>query len=193
LTRPALALFACALLAAACEFRITDPTPVVTPPASSPPSISISNTNTNTSTNNNDRSDTDPGPVPPAGGGGSDAPVPLPTYGEAVTRDVADRNPALLANSCEITSGASAWAFLDLVVRSLREARGDSRWGYLCKDASCSKVGADVVAYRASTGDVGIWIVDVIGNHCPGPADTVAVRWGVLPFETVRRWIGVRP
>jgi hypothetical protein len=117
--------------------------------------------------------------------------LPLPVYGESVAREVAAANPALLAHSCEITSGPSAWGFLDLLVRTL-QAR-DARWGYLCKDAGCSRVAADVVAYRASAGDTGIWIVDVIGNHCPNPSDVVAVRWGVLPFETVRRWIGVRP
>jgi hypothetical protein len=182
-----------AVLLAGCEFRITDPTPITVTPAA-PPSIAITNTNTNTSTNNNDRSDTEPGATPaPGGGDGAAAPLPLPAYGEGVTNEVAAANPGPLAHSCQTTDGASAWAFLDLVVRSLRAARGDQRWGYLCKDPACSKVGADVVAYRASAGDVGIWIVDVIGNHCPGPADTVAVRWGVLPFETARRWVGVRP
>jgi hypothetical protein len=36
------------------------------------------------------------------------------------------------------------------------------------------------------------WI-KVLGNHCPAAGDSpTQVRWGVLPFETVRRWIGVR-
>jgi hypothetical protein len=49
------------------------------------------------------------------------------------------------------------------------------------------------VAYRASAGDTGIWIVDVLGNHCPGPTDSpTEFRWGVLPFETARRWVGHR-
>ena len=117
--------------------------------------------------------------------------IPLPAYGEGVAREVAAANKTLLANSCEGTSGASAWGFLDLLVRTL-QAR-DARWGYLCKDARCSKVAADVVAYRASAGTTGIWIVDVIGNHCPGPGDVVQVRWGILPFETARSWVGIRP
>jgi hypothetical protein len=51
----------------------------------------------------------------------------------------------------------------------------------------------DVVAYKASTTESGIWIVDVIGNHCPGPSDPPpTVRWGVLPFETVRKWATAR-
>jgi hypothetical protein len=99
---------------------------------------------------------------------------------------VAAANPTLLANSCQDTHGESAWQFLDLVIRTLRAQ--DQRWGYLCKDASCVTFGADIVAYRATSSTTGIWIVDVIQNHCPGPGDTVSARWGVLPFETERRW-----
>jgi len=52
----------------------------------------------------------------------------------------------------------------------------------------------DIVAYRASSGDTGIWIVDVIGNHCPGATtgDVPTVRWGILPFELERRWAPAR-
>jgi hypothetical protein len=182
------------LILAACEFRITEPTPVAVTPTA-PPAITITNTNTNTNTQ--DRSDTEPTPTPapPAGGGGSTTspPLPLPSYGETVTRDVAAANPGLLANSCQETTGDRAWAFLDLVIRTLVSQAQDARWGYLCKDANCLAMARDIVAYRASTGDTGIWIVDVIGNHCPGPTDGPAtVRWGVLPFETVRKWKGTR-
>jgi hypothetical protein len=181
------------LILAACEFRITEPAPVVAPPAT-PALITITNTNTNTNTS--DRSDTEPTatPAPPTGGGGSTTnPLPLPSYGETVTRDVAAANPSLLANSCQETSGERAWEFLDLVIRTLRAQAQDSRWGYLCKDANCLAFGRDVVAYRASAGDTGIWIVDVIGGHCPGPTDgPPQVRWGVLPFETVRKWKATR-
>ena len=184
-----------AVCVAGCEFQVTQPAPVVAPPAivSAPPSISITNTNTNTNTDTSDRSDTETPPAPgtPDPGTQPGAVIPLPAYGEEVTRGVAAANPSLLANSCEGTSGASAWRFLDRVIQTL-QAR-DARWGYLCKDANCSKVAADIVAYRASSGNTGIWIVDVIGNHCPGPGDVVQVRWGVLPFETARRWVGVRP
>ena len=95
-----------------------------------------------------------------------------------------------LAGSCQLTHGEAAWAFLDGLIALLRQR--DARWGYLCKDANCSKVAADIVAYQAGAGDRGFWIVDVIGNHCPNPGDVVEVRWGVLPFETVRRWSGTR-
>jgi len=168
--------------------------PAAPPTAPSSTPITVSNTNTNTNTATTDRSDT--GPAPSSGGGGdtpTGAVLPLPAYGEPVTRDIAAAHPSLLANSCQDTSGESAWRFLDLVIATLRSQSGDPRWGYLCKQAGCSTYARDVVAYRASTGNTGIWIVDVIGNHCPGPSDPPpAVRWGVLPFETERPWAGSR-
>ena len=164
----------------------TAPTPAVT--------TTTTNTNTNTNTTTTtvvaDRADTDP-PAAPGPGNGNGSPLPLPTYGESVTRDIAAANPGLLANSCQDVSGDRAWEFLDLVIRTLRSQ--DQRWGYLCKDAGCLTFARDVVAYKAGSTDTGIWIVDVIGNHCPGPNDSPPqVRWGVLPFETVRRWAGAR-
>ena len=186
-----------AVVLAGCELTITQPAPVVaTPtgaPAPAPITISNVNTNTNTNTDTSDRSDTET-PLP----GGPEEPlpgavIPLPAYGEDVTRSVSAAHPSLILHSCEGQTGTSAWGFLDLVIDTL-QAR-DARWGYLCKDASCSRVAADIVAYRASSGNTGIWIVDVIGNHCPGAGtgDVPTVRWGVLPFETRRPWTGQRP
>ena len=181
-------LFAACVLAG-CDFHITNPAPVVTA-GTTPGNITISNTNTNTATT--DRSDTEPTPAPT--GTGTPPPtsgvLPLPTYGEGVARELAAAYPGELAASCEITHGPSAWAWLDRLVRTL-QAR-DARWGYLCKDAGCTKVAADIVAYKAGSGDTGFWIVDTIGNHCPNVGDVVQVRWGVLPLETVRRWTGTR-
>jgi hypothetical protein len=179
---------ACVVLAA-CDLQITNPAPVVAT-TTSPPSTTITNTNTNTSTNNNDRSDTAATPTTPGGTDGTGAAVPLPTYGETVVRGVADRNPDLLANSCQETAGETAWQFLDLVIRTLRAQ--DQRWGYLCKDQACLTFGRDVITYRATAADTGIFIVDIIGNHCPLPGETATVRYGVLPFETVRKWSATR-
>lgn len=187
-----LTLFAACLLAA-CDINIA---PGAAPAASpiAPGAITVTNTNSNTNTASSDRADTEP---PPTSGGTSSSPptgagaLPLPSYGEGVAREIATQYAGELAASCELTHGPSAWAWLDRLVRTL-QAR-DPRWGYLCKDAGCTKVAADIVAYKAGSGDLGFWIVDVIGNHCPNPGDVVQVRWGVLPFETVRRFIGVRP
>jgi hypothetical protein len=178
-----------ACLVAACDLDVY---PAATP--ISPGAITITNTTTNTNTNTNtvDRSDTDPvaTPAPSSSSGGGGA-LPLPTYGEGVTREYAAVHLDQVTHSCQLVDGDAAWAFLDGLI-SLLQAR-DARWGYLCKDASCTTLGRDVITYKASAGDVGIWIVDVLGNHCPGPNDSpTQVRWGVLPFETLRRWAAAR-
>ena len=161
-----------------------------TPSPTGPTNITNTNTNTNNNNNTTDRSDTgnddndnDDNDTPSTGV------IPLPAYGEAVTRLVAQNNTTLLANSCQDKFGETAWQFLDKLVKELRFHAGDQRWGYLCKDSSCTRTARDVVAYRAGSSNTGIWIVDVIGNHCPGPNDPApAFRWGVLPFETIRPW-----
>jgi hypothetical protein len=182
-----ISILVCAISVSACEqtFNLSPSAPT------SAPNINVTSTNTNTNTNTSDKTGSDTGPTSPPSDpsvpvGGV---IPLPGYGETVTRLVSESNRTLLANSCQDKFGEIAWAYLDKLVQELRFHAGDSRWGYLCKDASCSKTARDVVAYRASSGNLGIWIVDVIGNHCPGPNDPApAFRWGVLPFETVRPW-----
>ena len=172
-----------ALLATGCDLHITNPAPVIAPTA--PGAVTVTNTNTNTVTI--DRSDTEATPTSGSPSAPTTGALPLPAYGEGVARDYAATHANQIAHSCQITDGDAAWAFLDGLIATLQNR--DARWGYLCKDASCSALGRDVVAYKASSGDTGIWIVDVLGNHCPGPTDSpTQVRWGVLPFETVRRW-----
>jgi hypothetical protein len=179
-------LAACVL--AGCDFHITNPAPVVTA-GTTPGNITITNTNTNTATT--DRSDTAATPEPSGSPSSPTGALPLPAYGEGVARDYAAAHQAQIATSCQVTHGEAAWAFLDGLNAVLRQR--DARWGYLCKDANCTQQARDIVAYRASAGDTGIWIVDVLGNHCPGPGDSpTEFRWGVLPFETVRRWSGTR-
>jgi len=181
-------LAACTILAA-CDIQI-NPGAVPASPTS-PSNITITNTNTNTA--QTDRSDTEATPTPTPSG--STPPVtgalPLPAYGEGVARDYAAAHPSQVTHSCQLTDGEAAWAFLDGLIAVLSQR--DARWGYLCKDANCLTQARDIVAYRASAGDTGIWIVDVLGNHCPGPNDSPTMfRWGVLPFETARRWVGHR-
>jgi hypothetical protein len=183
-----------ALLLAGCDITLTTPTPVVTGTGTTPGAITITNTNTNTATT--DRSDTEtPAPSPSGSGSTPTVPpggaLPLPTYGEAEARAYAAAHPHQVTHSCQLTDGEAAWAFLDGLIGVLSQR--DARWGYLCKDANCITQARDVVAYRASTGDTGLHLVDVLGNHCPGPGDSpTEFRWGVLPFESVRRWIGHR-
>jgi hypothetical protein len=192
LVRMVIVVLGCGVLLG-CEYNVDFPQPVAPSSTAAPAGSTITITNTNNNTNTNDRSDTTPTTPPSNGGGGSGggATLPLPTYAESVTRDLAAANPTLLANSCQDATGESAWAFLDLLVRTLRAS--DQRFGYLCKDANCLTFGADVITYKATSADTGIWIVDVIQNHCPGPSDSPpAVRWGVLPFDLTRRWSATR-
>ena len=181
-----LAVILAAVILAACDINLD----VDSPTAPAAPGGGTTITNTNTNTNNIDRSDTTPATTTPPNEPPIGAALPLPSYGEQVTRAVAEQNPSLLRNSCQDTDGDPAWRFLDLLIRTLRAQ--DQRWGYLCKDASCLTFGRDVITYRATNADTGIWIVDVIRNHCPGPNDTVQFRYGILPFETGRRWAPTR-
>ena len=182
-------ILAAAIALTGCDLDVVVPQPAALTPTA-PGAISITTNNTNTNTTG-DRSDTQPPGTTPPGNGGGGTVIPLPAYGEQVARATAASNPGLVANSCQDTMGEAAWQFLDLLVRTLRAQ--DQRWGYLCKDEACRTFGRDVITYRATAAETGIWIVDVIGNHCPGPTDPPAeVRWGVLPFETVRRWAATR-
>jgi len=180
-----------ALTSLGCDITLTTPSPVVTAGGTAPGNITISNTNTNTAST--DRSDTEATPSPSSG---TPSPptagvLPLPSYGEGVAREYAAAHADQIAHSCQLTDGEAAWHFLDGLIGVLSQR--DARWGYLCKDANCITKARDVVAYRASTGDTGIHLVDVLGSHCPGPGDSpTQFRWGVLPFETVRRWSGTR-
>jgi hypothetical protein len=171
-------------LATGCEqtFNLTPESPT----APSGPSINITNTNTNTNTNNNDKTGSDTGSPtdPPNGGGGVD--LPLPTYGEATVRSIGVSDASSLATSCQLVYGESAWTWLDKVITTLQQR--DGRWGYMCRNNECSEFGRDIVAYKAGATSNGIWIVDVIGNHCPNPGDVVTATWQTLPFETVRQW-----
>jgi hypothetical protein len=179
-----------ACLVAGCDIQLTMPTPVVTAPTA-PGNVTVTNTTTVTV----DRSDTEATPTPSGSGSTPPPPnggaLPLPAYGEGVARDYAATHQAQITGSCQLTHGEAAWAFLDGLIGVLSQR--DARWGYLCKDANCLTQARDIVAYRASTGDTGIWIVDVLGSHRPGPGDSpTEFRWHVLPFETVRRWSATR-
>jgi len=175
-----------AILCAGCEGDTI--LPAANPAAPSGGTTTVTNTTTVTVTI--DRSDTEATPASstPAPTTGA---LPLPAYGEGEARAYAATQADAIAHSCQLVDGDRAWAFLDGVI-ALLQAR-DARWGYLCKDPGCTTFGRDVITYKASSGDTGIWIVDVLGNHCPSASDSpTQFRWGVLPFETVRRWSGHR-
>lgn len=172
------ALFLAAVVAVGCEYNLGP---------------SITNTNTNTNTNTIDLHDlinfapvpNPTAPVPTPDGNGMETPLPLPANAQAIAFSVAATNVSALANSCQATNGESAWAFLDAVVTALKAS--DPRWGYLPK--STGGVSQDVIAYRATSDNVGAWGVDVIVGHCGA---TPTFGWQVLGFDPAARWVGAR-
>jgi hypothetical protein len=178
------------LLAVGCDYNLT-----ITGPT-------VSNTNTNTSTNTNsnpidihiDSHDVfnfnpAPGTVGNDGTSGNtspNAPLSIPSISRSIVEGIAQNNQLLIANSCQDTLGPAAWAFMDLVVTTLRV--NDTRWGYLGKGGVCTNPSRDVIAYRATSTDVGIWGVDIIGNHCPGPGMVTTFTWNVIGYDAAGKW-----
>lgn len=170
------------ILIAGCDYNFVGPT--------------INNVNTATATNDNkiDIHDvvnfapvpnpslpvpTPPGTIPPV-----ETPLPLPVTAQATAQKIADSNPVLLGKACPETFGEAGWAFLDLVIRTLQSA--DSRWGYLVKpDGTISK---DVIAYRATSDNTGVWGVDIIVDRCTANK----FSWQVLGFDPDTVWSAVR-
>jgi hypothetical protein len=136
-------------------------------------------------------------PLPDAGPPPPDAEVPamlpLPDESDLVDALAAER-PDLLEQSCVNDGGNNE--FLFELVRRLR-AR-DVRWGLNWKRGNVGDMSQDVVDYFWAQGDpegrTEVYIIDVIGGHCPGPGDppstpawtdvTEATRLG----GTIGRW-----
>lgn len=162
-----------------------------------PAGPTIINNITNTNTNTIDLHDlinfaptptpTAPVPVPPPGTG-TETPLPLPAASQAVATQYALANPTLLAQSCQAVYGESAWRFMDGLIRTL--AIQDARWGYMVK--TTGSVSADVIAYRATSDNLGAWGVDVIQNLCPTAPAVSAFTWNVLGFDPAAQWSGTR-
>ena len=153
---------------------------------------SITNTNTNTNTIDiHDLINFAPVPNPtapvpaPDPPGGMETPLPLPANAQNIAATIAAGQVAALANSCQATSGESAWAFMDAIVTGLRAS--DPRWGYLPK--SSGGVSQDVIAYRATSDSTGAWGVDIIVGHCGA---VPSFGWQVLGFDPNARWTGSR-
>jgi len=65
------------------------------------------------------------------------------------------------------------YGYLDAAVLALRQL--DTRWGYQCRDVSCTTVSNDRIAYHATAGpDVrgaqGVHTVDIIASACESPS-----------------------
>lgn len=157
------------------------------------PTISNSNESTNTNTNRNtvdlhDLVNFVPSPSPtspvPAPGGGTETPLPLPTNAQIIAQTIATNNPILIAQSCPATFGEAGWRFMDLIVKTLQAS--DPRWGYLIKPAGIPS--QDVIAYRATSDNIGTWAVDIIVDLC----GQSKFSWQVLGFDASTMWASVR-
>lgn len=151
----------------------------------------IINTNTNTNTNNNDIHDLVnfapvPNPTAPVTnpGGGTETPLQLPASAQTTAQTYATANTSLIARSCVAVYGESGWQFLDGLVKTL--ASSDPRWGYMVKPDG--KISGDVIAYRATSDNIGAWGVDVIVDYCGNPH----FNWNVIGFDPNAQWSGTR-
>lgn len=187
-TRPVVAAVLALVLVAgcSCDIRFTMP--------------SITNTNTNDNRISVDSHDvinfnptfpipgtTTPNPVNP---GAPEIPVPIPSDAQAIASAVAATKTAELARSCQDRDGAAAWNFMDAIVAALRAT--DQRWGYFCKAGDCNNISKDVIAYRATTDNLGVWGVDIIGDHCAVPPNKSTFTWYVIGFDPVAVWKATR-
>jgi hypothetical protein len=179
---PVLAL----VLVAGCDIRFTMP--------------SITNTNTNDNRISIDSHDvfnfnptfpapgtTTPNPVNP---GAPETPLPIPSDAQAIASAVAAAKQFELLHSCQDRDGVMAWNFMDAIVAALK-AR-DLRWGYLCKNGDCNNISRDVIAYRATDDNIGVWGVDIIGSHCAVPPAVSTFTWNVIGFDPVAVWKATR-
>lgn len=157
------------------------------------PTIVINNTNTNTVDIHDlvsfapASNPSAPVPVPPPATG-TEVPLPLPATAQAVATQYATTNALALSKSCQATFGESAWSFMDGLVNTLKAQ--DPRWGYMVKTTGA--VSADVIAYRATSDNVGSWGVDVIQNLCPTAPTTSTFTWNVLGFDPAAQWSATR-
>jgi len=152
------------------------------------PTVNNSNTNTNSNNASNDSHDANFAPSNPSAPttgptGEQETVLPLPSSAQGLATSVV--NPLLLAKSCQDVYGEAAWQFMDTIVGALRKS--DARWGYLVK-ANTGQVSHDVIAYRATSDNIGAWGVDIIIDYCGHPS----FGWGVIGFDPAAQWTGTR-
>lgn len=119
-------------------------------------------------------------------------PAPPPD-GSAIVEQVAALHPDWLLNSCVETGGDNA--FLFEVVRRLRAQ--DDRWGLNWKRGVIDDLSQDVVDYHWGEGpseeSTDVYIIDMIGGHCPKDATPPQPSWidvtqATLDAGTVGMW-----
>jgi hypothetical protein len=127
--------------------------------------------------------DNPPQAVPPA----------PPPDGFAVVQQVANEFPELLQGSCVEQGGNNE--FLFEVVRRLRMQ--DDRWGLNWKRGVIGDMSQDVVDYHYGEGvseeSTDVYIIDMIGGHCPEDGSSPQAAWidvtqATLDGGTVGMW-----
>ena len=158
----------------ACDINITGPT--------------IENTNTNTNTNNIDVHDIGAftpsnNPSAPVGTptGGSEVPLNIPANAHAIAEAVPQ---TYLSNPVKTNTVLLLGLIFDSVVLALKNS--DPRWGYLIK--SSGQVSHDVIAYRATSDNIGAWGVNIIIDYC----GTSKFGWNVIGFDAAAQWSATR-
>jgi hypothetical protein len=184
-------LLGAALSGMACDYLVTI----------TGPTISNNNSNSNSNSNNlnvdiHDLLFFNPTPVPGegggtgggTGGGGTETnPLAIPAGARSIAETVAASSATLILQSCQDVFGEPAWQFLDRVVAALKVS--DARWGYVCRTPECGTLSRDVIGYRATADNTGLWGVDIIGNHC-GVSPTFT--WNVIGFDAALVWRAAR-
>lgn len=119
-------------------------------------------------------------------------PAPPPD-GSPVVNAVAAEHPDWLQGSCVAAGGNND--FLLEVVRRLREQ--DDRWGLNWKRGVVGDLSQDVVDYHYGEGlseeSTDVYIIDIIGGHCPKDATPPQPAWidvtqATLDGGTVGMW-----
>lgn len=109
--------------------------------------------------------------------------LPVPTYGAAISQQMASAYQGDLVNSCRETGGNNTYLFR--LVQELRKS--DSRWGLNDKRGQANDMSQDIVTYnptnRPDTYESQIYLFDVISGHCGSRpdwnwTDVTAVTWG---------------
>jgi hypothetical protein len=136
--------------------------------------------------------DTGPAPGEPSGPPQSVYPDPPPDA-YAVVEQVAGEHPDWLVNSCLEMGGDNQ--FLFEVVRRLRQL--DDRWGLNWKRGVVGDMSQDVVDYHYGEGlseeSTDVYIIDMIGGHCPEDGSSPQAAWidvtqATIDAGTVGMW-----
>jgi hypothetical protein len=111
-------------------------------------------------------------------------------------RDYADAHPADLNNSCLAQGGS--WAFMDGLVAYLQGI--DERIGFNGRRGNVEDPSEDALAYYYGvlppvSGSNDVYVIDVIGGHCPGPGDPPPTpTWSnVTRANVAGAWLPMRP